>query len=158
MPRLFGKDYKWGMVGGRLILEKPDAWDFAPAESAEEGKPFSYGDFIGFLERVEREPFTFNVGVSEDMGRELQRYASGEGEGRISMGADGDGVSDQEAGEAAGRSDRGVEEQRNGEVACEEGVAEKRVRGVCTSCWFDSHVGCTGQTTCGCWKCYEEEE
>lgn len=82
-------------------------------------------------------------------------HASAEGEFRIPLGSERDGVPDEEAGGDAGRSDRGEQGLVRPEVAREEGQGAQ-ARLVCTSCWMDSH-NCVDNRRCACWVCRDEE-
>jgi len=85
--------------------------------------------------------------------------AGAEGEWRIPLGSDGQGVPDSEAGGDAGRSDPGVAGSAHDPVASQEGQgAQEGVgRQVCTSCWFDSHH-CVDNRRCACWVCRDKEQ
>lgn len=148
MPRLFGKDYEWDYVDGKLCLRKPWILEM-PAM-----KPFTYGDLVEGLRRIEAEG-----GVA---------YAGPESEGRIPLGRLGYGLSDPEAGGDAGRSGARVTGAERDSLARQEGHGEEGTGGeaqpvlgtssrTCTSCWFDSHGSCAGPRHCACWVCYEEE-
>lgn len=119
MPEMFGKRYDWTKVNGVWSLEK-GLEPLGPVEAT----PLTYDEFLDALRKIEEEPYCVNGPVYPEMREELIRYAGGEGEGRISLGSDGEGVSDPEAGGEAGRSDRGVKEQRDSSLAREEGLSE----------------------------------
>lgn len=82
--------------------------------------------------------------------------AGAEGEFRIPLGSDGQGVSDAEAGGDAGRSDRVEQGAERDSVARQEGQGAQEGL-TCTSCWMDSH-NCVSNRRCACWVCRDEEK
>jgi hypothetical protein len=161
MPEMFGKEYEWRRIGGKLELVK-----YSRIMPVVEMKPFAYDDFIGFLRKIEEEPPLPLCGTIDEWARqELMRYGIGERVGRISVAGREHGVPDQEE----GRDGQVGGEVGNGgshsALAREEGDGkEEGVAGLlgtssrtCTACWFDSHSGCAGPRHCACWVCYEEE-
>lgn len=135
-------------------------WDQIPWDGI--GTPIEVDESLALGHVVYRQPVSGlrKISVSA-IGMGGGQDAGGEGERRIPLGQDGEGVSDPEAGGDAGRSDRELEGSERDSVArqegqgTQEGVAKELP--VCSACWMDSHH-CVRNRRCGCWVCREEEE